>query len=70
MKLLRFKKISTKINFWNNLCIILLILAIGSYAIGSYQDYINELSDYALTEQVNDIYQLIESKRSGRNNFV
>ncbi|MBN1117424.1 MAG: methyl-accepting chemotaxis protein [Bacteroidales bacterium] len=62
MKRLVFKTISRKLNFWISICIVILITLISVYALKSYEKYTENIIDYALTEQVNDIELLLNSE--------
>jgi methyl-accepting chemotaxis protein len=61
MNFFKFKSISTKLNFWISLTLIVVLISISIYSIVNYNRYIVELSDYAMTEQVRDIENLMES---------
>ena len=63
MKILRFKKICNKLNFWISLTLLLLVLGISLFAIRSYEKYIIDLTDYALFEQLKDIEGVLEAER-------
>jgi methyl-accepting chemotaxis protein len=61
MQLLSFKKISTRINFWVSIVVVLLISTLSIYTILRYEKYVVELTDYALFEQVDGIEQVVDT---------
>ncbi len=62
MKSFKFTKISNKLNFWISCMLIVVVLVIGMVAIGSYERYLVELSDYALLEQVRDVGEFLNNE--------
>jgi methyl-accepting chemotaxis protein len=61
MKIFQFKKIGNKLNFWISLTLVVLLVSVSYYGISHYDKYIVELSDYAMTEQVRDIENLMNA---------
>lgn len=55
MKHFKFRSISNKLNFWVSILLVVIVVSISWYTISSFEDYMVELSDYAMIEQVNDM---------------